>query len=43
MKKGEFVFEYGDAGTKFYIILSGKVSVLLPDQSKLKEIKERKQ
>ena len=29
-KKDDLVFEYGDLGDKFYIILEGSVSVLVP-------------
>ena len=27
---GEMVFDYGDIGDKFFIILKGKVSILIP-------------
>ena len=30
--KGKSIIKYGDRGTKFYIILEGKVSVLVPPQ-----------
>ncbi len=30
-KPGENVFEYGNQGDKFYMILSGEVSVLIPN------------
>ena len=29
-RAGETVFRYGDAGNNFYVILNGKVSVLVP-------------
>ena len=32
--KGECVFKYGDHGTKFYIILKGKVEIMVPDVEK---------
>lgn len=35
-KKGSNVFEWGSFGDKFYIILRGRVSVLVP-QEKLKK------
>ena len=28
--KGKSIIKYGDRGTKFYIILQGRVSVLVP-------------
>lgn len=31
LKKGEYVFKYGDIGDSFYIILSGLVSIRIPD------------
>lgn len=35
LKQGELVFDYGEDGDLFYIILSGSVGVLVPDKSKL--------
>ena len=35
-KKDDLVFEYGDLGDKFYIILEGSVSVLVPFQVDVK-------
>ena len=34
MNKGELVFNHGDYGDKFFIILRGKVSVLIPNYVK---------
>jgi hypothetical protein len=36
LKKGTNVFDWGSFGDKFYIILRGKVSVMVP-QEKLKK------
>ncbi len=33
--KGDFVFQVGDIGTKFYIILQGSVSIQIPQQRDL--------
>jgi CRP-like cAMP-binding protein len=35
MDKGEIVFDYDSLGDLFYIILTGSVSVLIPDKSRL--------
>ena len=32
--KGENVFRFGDHGSKFYIILQGKVEIMVPDKDK---------
>lgn len=31
MLKGEYVFEFGDVGDKFYLILDGSVEIQIPD------------
>jgi CRP-like cAMP-binding protein len=30
-RKGDYVFKFGDFGDKFYVILTGEVSVRIPD------------
>jgi len=35
MKRNTFLFHYGDQGNKFYIILKGKVAVLVPKEEKM--------
>ena len=35
MKKGNAVFKYGDKGNKYYVILRGSASVLLPKETKV--------
>lgn len=35
MKKGNSVFKYGDKGNKYYVILKGSASVLLPKETKV--------
>ena len=35
MDKGGYVFEYGDRGQRFYIILSGCVEIIVPEGIKL--------
>ena len=42
MQKGDFVFTQGDYGDKFYIILSGSVSVLDHSEQYLKHKQEEK-
>jgi CRP-like cAMP-binding protein len=36
-KAGEIVFHYGENGTKFYIIIKGKVAIMIPDPKKKAE------
>ena len=40
-KKGDVVFNYGDAGDKFYIILGGETSIMLPNTEEIENWKER--
>ena len=40
-KKGDVVFNYGDAGDKFYIILGGETSINLPNTEEIENWKER--
>ena len=42
-KKDEKLFNHGDIGTKFYMILKGSVSILIPQKVKVAEevIQER--
>ena len=40
-KKGDVVFNYGDAGDKFYIILGGETSINLPNTEGIENWKER--
>ena len=35
-----FVFEYGDIGTHFYIVLEGKVEIQIPDKERKEEFEE---
>ena len=40
-KAGETIFEYGDYGDQFFIILKGTVSVLVPKQKEKNTIKRK--
>lgn len=39
-KKGDIVFNFGDIGDKFYVILQGSVSVRIPNKRKEEENKK---
>ena len=30
IKEGEHIFDYGDSGDKFYIILKGRIGIFIP-------------
>ena len=42
-RPGEMIFDYGDVGDKFYIILKGRVSILIPTKVQVdsKELDKR--
>jgi CRP-like cAMP-binding protein len=36
--KGETIFKYGEHGNKFYIVLNGKVDIMVPDHEKRQKL-----
>lgn len=36
MKSGNIIFKYGERGNKFYVIMKGTVSILIPKENKIK-------